>query len=173
MRMIRKTAIAVLLSSLAVTGLGHGAHAAGMKTYANKAHGYTMQYPSNWTRKPHASGSDVEFDAPDHSAAVIDSATLGTATTAAIKAQQAKVLKGLGTPQGPLTYAVKSINGINYQISELVTKTNGKLLDVILLDTVHGAYLYDFEGFIAFNKPTTKAATATIDDMLNSLTLTK
>ncbi len=173
MHMGRKLIPAILLSGLAIGGLGHSAHAAGMKTYTNAAHGYTMQYPSDWTKKPKGQGTDVEFISPDTNAIVLDTASLGSGTPAQIKAQQAKVLKGLGTAKGPLNYAVKVINGVSYEVSEVVTNTQGKLLDVVLLDTVHGKYLYDFEALTLYNKPSTKAEVALVDKMLNSIVLTK
>jgi serine/threonine protein kinase len=140
----------------------------------SRAHGYSIKYPASWTRKPHANNSDIAFQAPDTNALVIASATAGTATSAQIKAQQAKVLKGLGKAQGPLTYKLAGINGVTYQLSEIVTKnTSGKLLDVVLLDTVHGPYLYDFEALLLYNGPTYKAETKTVQQMLNSITLTK
>lgn len=171
MRPTRILALVALLGSMSVAGL---AHAAGMKTYTNKKHGYSLQYPANWTRKPHADNQDVEFQAPDTNALVTASATAGTATTAQIKAQQAKVLKGLGKTHGPLTYKPVSIHGITFQLSEIVTKnSSGKLIDAVLLDTVHGAYLYDFEAFLLYKGPTYKAETATVDQMFNSITLAK
>jgi hypothetical protein len=169
----RNVVAALLLSGLAIGGLGHGAYAAGMKTYTNTAHKYTMQYPAAWTKKPKTQGTDVEFISPDTNAIVLDTVTVGTATKAEIKAQQATVLKGFGKAQGTLNYAVKSVNGVPFQISELVTKYQGKLLDVVLLDTVHGNFLYDFEGLTLYNKPTTKAETALVDQMFNSILLTK
>src|SRR5262249_50396510 len=149
-------AASALLGALLVAGAGTtGANAAGAsKTYTNKAHGYSLHYPAAWTAKPKSLGQDVAFYAPDQNAFVTALAVKGTATSAQIKSQQAKVLKGLGKAQGPLTYDVKAINGVAYQISEIVTKTSsGKMLDVILLDAVHGAYLYDFEGFLQMGKP--------------------
>jgi hypothetical protein len=171
MKIKHTVAFTVLLGSMSLTSL---AHAAGMKTYSNKAHGYTIQYPASWTRTPHANNADIEFQAPDTNALVTASATKGTASTKEIKAQQAKVLKGLGKAQGPLNYKLASINGITYQLTEVVTKTSqGKLLDAVLLDSVHGAYLYDFEAFLLYNGPTYKAETKTVDQILNSIQLTK
>jgi hypothetical protein len=164
---------AILLSGLAIAGLGHTAQAAGMKTYTNTAHKYTMHYPADWTKKLKVQGTDVEFISPDTNAIVLDTVTVGTATVAEIKAQQAKVLKGFGKAQGPLNYAVKSINGVQYAVSELVSKYQGKLIDAVLLDTVNGGRLYDFEGLTVYNKPTTKAETALVDKMFNSIVLTK
>ena len=101
---------------------------------------------------------------------VTASATKGTATEAEIKAQQSKVLKGLGKGQGPVSYKLAGIHGVAYALSEVVTKTaQGKLLDVVLLDTVHGAYLYDFEAFLLYNVPSTKPETKTVQQILNSI----
>jgi hypothetical protein len=169
----RKLVSAIFLSGLAIAGLGHTTQAAGMKTYTNTAHKYTMQYPANWTKKLKTQGTDVEFISPDTNAIVLDTVTVGTATVAEIKAQQAKVLKGFGKAQGPLNYAVKTINGVPFAVSELVTKYQGKLIDAVLLDTVNGGRLYDFEGLTVFNKPSTKAETALVDKMFNSIVLTK
>jgi hypothetical protein len=173
MNIRRAIAASALLGALFAAGAGAtGANAAGAtKTYANKAHGYRLHYPAAWTAKPKSLGQDVAFYAPDKNAFVTALAVKGTATTAEIKSQQAKVLRGIGTAQGPLNYAVKSVNGVAYQISEIVTKTNGKILDVILLDTVHGAYLYDFEGFLQMGKPSAKAETKAVQGILNSITL--
>jgi hypothetical protein len=162
-------ALAVLLGSMGITC---AVQAAGMKTYTNKKHGYSLQYPANWTRTPHAYQQDVAFTAPDTNAIVTASATAGNATPAEVKAQQAKVLKGMGKAQGALSDKLVSIHGVTYQLSEIVTKTpQGKVLDVVLLDTVHGAYLYDFEVFLLYNGPTYKAETTTVQHMLKSITL--
>jgi hypothetical protein len=162
-------ALAVLLGSLGLTEM---AHAAGMKTYTNKAHRYSLRYPATWTVTPHAAHTDVEFEAPDTNAIVTAYATLGSATPAAVKAQQAKVLKGAGKAQGRLTYKLASIHGITYAVSEIVTKTaQGKVLDMVLLDTVHGKYLYDFEAFLLYNGPTYTAETKTVQKILNSIKL--
>jgi hypothetical protein len=149
------------------------AHAAGMKTYRNKAHGYSLLYPATWTVTPHAPHTDVEFEAPDTYAIVTAAATAGSATAAEVKAMQAKVLKGLGKAQGSLTYKLASIHGITYALSEIVTKTaQSKVLDLVLLDTVHGGYLYDFEAFLVYKGPTYKAETKTVQQILNSIQLT-
>lgn len=174
MNIRRAIAASVLLGSLLAAGaFSTGANAAGAgKTYTNKAHGYSLHYPTAWTAKPKSLGQDVAFYAPDQNAFVTALAVKGTATTAQIKSQQAKVLKGIGTAQGPLTYAVKSVNGVDYQISEIVTKTsNGKILDVILLDTVHGSYLYDFEGFLQEGKSSSQAEIKAVQGIFNSITL--
>ncbi len=171
MRIKHTFALAVLLGSLGLAGI---AQAAGMKTYTNKIHGYHMQYPATWTVTPHASNTDVEFGAPDTNAIVTASATAGSATEAEIKAQQAKVLKAAGKAQGPLSYKLVSIHGITYALSEIVTKTaQGKVLDMALLDTLHGAYLYDFDALLLYNGPTYKAETKTVQQMLNSIQLNK
>jgi hypothetical protein len=164
-------ALALLLGNLSVAGT---ARAAGMQTYRNLAHGYRLQYPATWTRKPHAAQSDVELVAPDTNAIVTASATAGSATQAEIKAQQAKVLKGAGQAQGPLSYKLASIHGYTYAVSEIVTTTaEGKMLDMVLVDTVHGGYVYDFEAFLRYNGPTYKAEVKTVQQILNSIQLTK
>jgi hypothetical protein len=163
--------LAALLGSMSIADL---AHAAGMNTYTNKARGYSLQYPGSWTVKKHAGRTDVEFVAPDTNAIVTATATAGRATEAAIKTQQAKILKGFGTAQGSVAFKAVGINGVTYGLSEVVTKTaQGKLLDVVLLDTVHGAYIYDFDTFLLYKGPTYKADTTTVQRMLNSIKLTK
>jgi hypothetical protein len=143
-----------------------------MKTYINKKHGYNLRYPGSWTRKPHAYQQDVAFVAPDTSAIVTATAAAGNATSAAIKAQQAKVLKGTSKAQGALSTKLVSIQGVTYQLSEVVTWTpQGKLHDAVLLDTAHGAHLYDFEAFLLYNGPTYRAETETMQQMLKSITL--
>jgi hypothetical protein len=164
-------ALAALLVGMSIAGV---ANAAGMKTYTNKARGYSMHYPSSWTIKKHAGRTDVEFVAPDTNAIVTATATAGSATKAAIKTQQAKILKGVGTAQGSVAFKVVGINGVTYGLSEVVTKTaQGKVLDVVLLDTVHGAYIYDFNAFLLYKGPTYKGETTTVQQMLNSIKLTK
>ncbi len=90
-------------------------------------------------------------------------------------AQQAKVLKGFGKAQGPLNYAVKSINGVSYGVSELVTKYQGKVIDAVLLDTVSGGRLYDFEGAgTVYNEAYHQGRNvALVDKMFNSIVITK
>ena len=164
-------ALAALLGSMGLAGL---AHAAGMKTYTNKARGYSMRYPASWTVKKHAGQTDVEFVAPDTNAIVTATATAGSATKDQIKAQQAKILEGLGTAQGSVFFKAVSVNGIVYGLSEVVTKTaQGKLLDAVLMDTVHGAYIYDFNAVLLYHGPTYKAETTTVQHMLNSIKLAK
>jgi hypothetical protein len=132
-----------------------------------------VQYPASWTVTPQGFQIDVEFEAPDTNAIVTASATAGSATVAEVKARQAKVLKGLGKAQARLTYKVVFIHGIKYVLSEIVTKTaQRKVLDVVLLDTVHGDYLYDFEAFLLYKGPTYKAETKTVQQILNSIQLT-
>jgi hypothetical protein len=171
MRLKATLALTVLLGSMGLTG---PVHAAGMKTYANKKHGYTLQYPASWTRKPHAYQQDVAFVAPDTNAIVTATATAGSATPAAIKAQQARVLKGMGKARGRLSARLVSIHGVTFQLAEIVTRTpQGKLLDAVLLDTVHGAYVYDFEAFLLYNGSTYRAETATVQQMLKSIALAR
>lgn len=171
MTMKHTIALAVLLGSMTVTSL---AHAAGRKTYTNKAHGYSMRYPASWSVTLHAGHADVKFEAPDTDAIVSASATPGGVPAAAIKTRQAQLLKGMGTPQGSIFYKAADIHGITYQLSEIVTKTaRGTVLDVVLLDAVHGAYLYDFEAFLLYKGPTYKPETTMVQQMLNSITLGK
>jgi hypothetical protein len=174
MHLRRSLGLAVLVSGIIGGSLLPQAQAAGMKTYTNKAYGYSMQYPANWTLKLHTSQADAMFTAPDTNAIVTSSGNRGTATIAAIKAQQAKVLKGLGKAQGSLTYKRVLINGVIYELSEIVTKVkSGKVLDSVLLDTVHAGNIYDFEAFVLFNASSTKGETKAVQHMLNSILLKK
>lgn len=174
MRLRRSLGLAALISGITGASLLPQAQAAGMKTYVNKVYGYSMQYPTNWTVKLRTSQADAMFTAPDTNAIVTASGNPGTATVAQIKAQQAKVLKALGKAQGSLTYKRALINGVIYELSEIVTKVKtGKVLDSVLLDTSHAGNIYDFEVFVLFNAPSTKGETKTVQNMLNSIHLKK
>ena len=169
---IRHTvSLAVLLGSMTLTGL---AHAAGMKTYTNSAHGYSMSYPAAWGVYPHAHGTDIEFRAPDTNALVNATATKVPATPAQIKALLASAIKKMGKPQGPLSNKVVTINSVSYEISALVTKApDGSVLDAAFLGTEHGGYLYTFAALLLYTGPTYKAETKTVQQILNSIVLTK
>jgi hypothetical protein len=71
----------------------------------------------------------------------------GTASAPEIRARQKQVLGQIGKPASTLNYVIKSINHLSFQISEEVVKaSNGRLMDMILLDAVKNGRLYDFSG---------------------------
>lgn len=173
--MIKKMLAGIALVGTLITadmGSAGAMSAHAMKVYTSKAHGYSMSYPSDWKVKLNGGGQDAEFRAPDGNGFLSALGVRGTATKAEIKSQQRKVLLGLGKPQGAVSYGLKTINGISYQVSEIVSKaTSGQILDVIVLDTVHGAYLYDFEAISVLHTSTTKKETGEIIASLNSITI--
>lgn len=164
-------ALAMALGSLFLTSL---AHAAGMRTYTNTAHGYRMRYPAQWRLYPHTQGTDVEFQAPDRDALVSATVAKVRISVAQIKALNASTLKGLGKPQGSIRYKVVTIHAISYEFAEVVTKTvDGRVLDVAILGTEHAGYLYSFAAFLLATAPAYKAETTTVRQILNSITMTR
>ena len=163
---------ALLLGSIFAAGAGaHGTHSAAQGTYTNKKAGYHLSYPKGWTKQS-GSGQDLAVVSPDNLAIFTAKAVKGTATEAAIKAQQRSVLLGFGVSHGPLTASVKVVNGVPYQYAEIVAKTKkGNTVDVLLLDTVKNGYLYDFEGFVQLEKAASTADSQKLVKAFNSITL--
>ncbi|MDB5057309.1 MAG: hypothetical protein JWO59_781, partial [Chloroflexi bacterium] len=103
-----------------------------------------------------SANDDLLVGAKDGNAFIAASSVVGTATAAQIKARQAQALAGLGTPAGKLSYTVKPINGVMFQLSEQVIKTSkGRLVDTIVLDAVRRGDLFDFGGSVLLNQKNT------------------
>jgi hypothetical protein len=150
---IRTVSALAFVAALSVSGLGIAQPTAGMAksagasmtTYTNAKAGYSISYPKSW--KAGKSSSDLLAQSPDHNAFISTVAASGTASAPAIKAQQKKVLAGLGKGVSKLTYVVKMINGTSFQISEQVVKSQGgKELDVIVMDAIKHGRIYDLGG---------------------------
>jgi hypothetical protein len=150
----RKVAAFGVVAALSLTGLGIAYPAGGlakstaatMSTYTNAKAGYSITYPKSWTVGK-SSSTDLIAQSPDHNAFISTVSAKGTASAPAIKAQQTKVLTGLGKGVSKLTYVTKTINGTTFQISEQVVKTQaGKNLDVIVMDATKHGRLYDLGG---------------------------
>ena len=149
--------------------------ATAFKQYVNaKAH-YTVTYPAGWT-KLSSNGLDLFVGAPDQHAFLTASATAapdGSMTGAQIAAQQRKVLIGDHITPGTITHEVRAINGVDFQISEGVTThtSNHQTLDMIILDSLHGGYLYDFDAGVVLKVHSTGGEIAQIQHSLNSIKL--
>jgi|GEM_PF-2054897 len=163
---------ALLLGSAFAAAAGaQGTHRAAQGSYTNKKAGYHLSYPKGWTKQA-GSGQDLELLSPDNLALFTAKGVKGTATAAAIRAQQRSVLLGFGVSRGPIAASVKVVNGVPYQYAEIIAKTKkGNTVDVLLLDTVKNGYLYDFEGFVQLKKAASTAEAAKLVKTFNSITL--
>jgi hypothetical protein len=141
-------------------------NAGAIKTYHNNKTHYSISYPSSW-KVMKSPSDDLQVRSKDGQAFIAADSVVGTATAAQIKARQAQVLRGLGKPAGKLSYTVRPINGVVFQISELVVKSpKGSLVDTIALDTVRRGHLFDFGAGILLNQKNSKKE---VDAVLASL----
>lgn len=139
------------------------------KTYSSTTFGYTINYPGNWSRTP-LKGIQFAAFSPDHNAFITANAVHGTASLAQIKTAQKNALSNLGKVQGKITYALKSIHGLDFQTAEAVVKNSaGHSLDTILLDTVRHGSLYDFDAGVVEGTSLTNNETVALQNSLNSI----
>jgi hypothetical protein len=129
------------------------------QTYTNVTYGYAIDYPVTWQR---AKLKHVHFAAfsPDRQAFITANATQGTLSLEQIQTAQRAALGLLGSVQGHITYALKSVHGLAFQMAEALVKSKaGNLLDVILLDSVQHGALYDFNAGVVMNTPASQGET--------------
>ncbi len=171
-------AVGLVGLSLAALPLSASAQARGDTAYAqyanHKAH-YTMSYPATWTK---LSNKDLDLfvAAPDQHAFLTASATAaasGSMTGAQIAAQQRKVLLGDHVTPSTITHEVRDINGVVFQISEGVTTQTAhhQALDMIILDALHGGYLYDFGAGVILKLHGTATQITQLQHSLNSIAI--
>lgn len=179
--LMKRAATIALLGACIAAGAGSGApttthahqavavaHAS--KIYVNKKTGYSIRYPASWTRQA-PGNQDLVLSSPSGTAFLTTHGVKGTATKSEIKAQQKKVLTGLGQLLGKVSYAEKAINGVPFQLSEAVVKSKGKQIDLLVIDTVLNGYLYDFEAFVVLKGAHTNREIKQVQSALNSITI--
>jgi hypothetical protein len=148
----------------------HSAQA--FRHYTNARARYSISYPARWEVLAN-NGVDLFVGAPDHHAFLSANATAvgGPVTAAQIRQQQKVVLVGQHAGANTIRYAVRRIHGVTYQVAEGHVKQGNRYVDVILVDTLHRGYIFDFNAGVLLKARSTAAETKLLQDSLSSITL--
>jgi hypothetical protein len=145
------------------------------RSYVNGKARYTINYPASWRVSP-TSGLDLFVTSPDHRAFLTASAIPvggNTVTTAQIKQQQKSVLLGQHAMPSSMTFNVRRINGVSFLIAEGVARqvTGNRFMDLILVDSLHRGYIFDFNAGVLMKVQSTSAETKLLVNSLNTIRL--
>ncbi len=152
--------IPFMAASMALPG-AHAAQAAAMKTYTNNKAGYRISYPADWTVVT-GQGLDLMLRTTDRNAFITANASRASGSPAQINAAQKNVFKQLGTLQGKVIVRNKKVGVLAIETAEAVVKSNGKRIDVYLVDVSRHGYIYDFNAGVVLGTPHTSAELAAI-----------
>jgi hypothetical protein len=140
-------------------------------TYANKTAGYTVKYPSGW-QIAKVTGLDLFVGSPDNVAFISANATETKMTADQIHLAQQRAFLHFGTVQGKPSYVTGKLNGILFQIGEVVVKTPGKsYADILVADAAHGKYVYDFNAGVKLTQKGSDAASKLVQNSLESISI--
>ena len=154
----------VLIGSVVVAPV----RAAGLKTYVNAKHGYSIQYPGAWHRKPD-SQNDFVFDAPDGNAeiagVVFPSQTKAQLLTLAVNELKSQKAKAATIKTGTIM-----AHGVTFLTASGTIPGNGAQLHEIIQEAEHAKQSYGFVGDWALGQSSTPAEQAEVQAFLQSIT---
>lgn len=159
--------------------------AATTKPYTNSQYGYSLRYPAAWSVQ-HIPTKDIF---PSAYASVAQTATLfgnptsttgtavfalvvpGTDDVSALKRAARHLLLYHNTPTSPVVYAVRTINGVTYQDATNTIQVTTLVAQQHQLATTHHHSVYFFGSLVTLHRSTTATEMATVNHLLDSITL--
>ncbi|MDB5075161.1 MAG: hypothetical protein JWO42_1340 [Chloroflexi bacterium] len=182
------------LLSLLVAILALGVHAgstAGARpsllTYTSTLYLYSLSYPATWKLDTHVNSAAVlgkaeaaispaalRLMAPDGEAVITVLVKQGPTTTAAIKAEEAVLLREHATLVGKISFDTRTIRGLVFCSADATENVSNKgQVERVIFATSHGHFTYYFAGELMLKQKDSTVRGNELVSIFNSIRLTQ